>query len=229
MGVKIMFKLIFLEWKKLKRNYILVEIFIYLVILMFFPVFFIKVAMPYFGQNYTLAIELNLFVQMGLILFGGSLISQVFIEEYKSKTMSLSFGYPISRKRLFMAKVLFIALLVFVVTIISYIFTGFTTYFLNQFFTVINGQLTGLDMITYLKSMIFGSFIITLISFVPLFFFGIWKRGTVSTVICSIVIMTLPKLLPTILNSDVIIAALCILGAISIYLSIVTAESVGEI
>ena len=167
---------------------------------------------------------------MGLILFGGSLIVQVFIDEYKNKTISLSFGYPISRKKLFMAKVLFISLFVFLTTIISFIFTGLTTYLLDQVFPIINGQPTNSDMITYFRSMISGSFIITLISFIPLFLFGILKRGTVSTVICSIVTMNLPKF-STFLNlePEFIIVVLCILGALSVYLSIKTAESVGEI
>ena len=230
MEEKKLFKLMRLEWKKLKRPSVIVEVIIYWLILMIMPVFFIKMVMPFFGESYAAAIELNLYIQMGLVLFGGSLISQVFIDEYKNKTISLSFGYPISRKKLFMAKVLFISLFLFLATIVSFIFTGLTTYLLDQVFPIINGQPTNSDMITYLRSMISGSLIITLISFIPLFPFGILKRGTISTVICSIVIMNLPKF-PTFLNLEpgFIIAVLCILGALSIYLSIKTAESVGEI
>lgn len=219
-----------LEWKKLKRNQILIEVVIYLLIFMFFPMFFIKAAMPEFGQSYALAIELNLHIQMGVILFGGSLISQVFIEEYKNKTISLSFGYPISRKKLFMAKVLFISLSIFLVTLISFILTGLTTYLLDQAFPFINGDPTMSDISTYFTSMITYSLIITLISFVPLFLFGIWKRGTISTVICSIFIMQLPKFSSFLnLETNFILLVLSLLGALSIYLTISTAESIGEI
>lgn len=225
-----MFKLILLEWKKLKHRSVISEVIIYWLILMFMPVFFIKMVMPVLGQNYAAAIELNFFIQMGFTLFGGSLISQVFIEEYKNKTISLSFGYPISRKKLFMAKVLFISLFVFLSTIVSFIFTGLTTYLLDQVFPIINGQPTNSDIITYFSSMITHSLIITLISFIPLFFFGILKRGTVSTVICSIATMNLPKFSSFLnLEPEFIIIVLCILGALSVYLSIKTAESIGEI
>ena len=219
-----------LEWKKLKRNQILIEVVIYLLIFMFFPMFFIKAAMPEFGQSYALAIELNLHIQMGVILFGGSLISQVFIEEYKNKTISLSFGYPISRKKLFMAKVLFISLSIFLVTLISFILTGLTTYLLDQAFPFINGDPTMSDISTYFTGVITYSLIITLISFVPLFLFGIWKRGTISTVICSIFIMQLPKFSSFLnLETNFILLVLSLLGALSIYLTISTAESIGEI
>ncbi|RDU38706.1 ABC transporter permease [Neobacillus piezotolerans] len=225
-----MFKLMRLEWKKLKRLSVISEVIIYWLILMFMPVFFIKMVMPDFGQNYAAAIELNSFTQMGFILFGGSLINQVFIEEYKNKTISLSFGYPISRKKLFTAKVLFISLSVFLATFLSFIFTGLTTYLLDQVFPIINGQPTNSDIIAYFYSTITRSFIITLISFIPLFLFGILKRLTVPTVVCSIATMQLPNFSSFLhLEPNFIILVLCILGALSISLSIKTAESVGEI
>ena len=80
-----------LEWKKLKHLSVICEVIIYWLILLFMPVFFIKMVTPFFGESYAAAIELNLYIQMGLVLFGGSLISQVFIDEYKNKTISLSF------------------------------------------------------------------------------------------------------------------------------------------
>ena len=105
----------------------------------------------------TAAIELNWFIQMGMILFGASLINQVFIHEYKSKTISLSFGYPISRKKLFTAKVLFISLFIFLSTVISFLFSGLITYMLDQVFPIINGQPTSSDIAKFFSSMIIRS------------------------------------------------------------------------
>ncbi|WP_440603689.1 ABC transporter permease [Bacillus sp. GB_SG_008] len=225
-----MFKLMLLEWKKLKHQSVIGEVIIYWFVLMFMPVFFIKMVMPVFGQSYATAIELNLYIQLGFILFGGSLINQVFIEEYKNKTISLSFGYPISRKKLFTAKVLFISLFVFLTTIVSFLLAGLTTFLLDQVFPIINGQPTHSDIITYFSSMITRSLIVTLISFIPLFLFGILKRSTVPTVICSVVTMQLPNFSSFLnLEPEFVIAVMCILGALSIYLSIKTAENIGEI
>lgn len=229
-GVKIVFKLILLEWKKLKRHSVMGEVIIYWLIIMFMPMLFIKVVMPSFGESYVLAIKLILFIQMGLILLAGSLISQVFIEEYKSKTISLSFGYPISRKKLFMAKVLFISIFIFLATIVSFLLTGLATYILDEVFHIVNGKPTVSDVTTYLRTMLIGSVINPLIGFVPLFFFGIWKRETIPTIICSILIIQLPNFSPFInLKPELVIVVLCLIGALSVYLSIKTSESVGEI
>lgn len=225
-----MLKLMHLEWSKLKQLSIIGEVIIYWFILMFIPVLFLKVVTPFFAQSYASAIDLNLHIQMGLVLFGGSLIVQVFIDEYKNKTMSLSFGYPISRNKLFMAKVLFISLFVFLTTMISFILTGFSIYLLDQFFPLINGQPTTSDIIAYLQQMLIGSFIITLTSFIPLFIFGIWRRATIPTIICAIAVMNSPKI-PAIFgwNENLFLAIMCLLGATSIYLSIKAAGSLGEI
>jgi len=225
-----MIKLIRLEWKKLKQKSVISEVIIYPLIIMFLPVFFIETVSADFGQSYATVIELNLAVQMGFILFGASLINQVFIDEYKNKTISLSFRYPFSRQKLFTAKILFIATFVFLLTMVSYLLTGVTTYVIDQILPIINGDLTHSDIITFFSQMIFRSLIITVISFIPLFYLGIWKRATVPTVICAIVAMQSSYLAPVFnLNLNLVLVVLCVLGSLSIYFSIKTAVNIGEI
>jgi ABC-type transport system involved in multi-copper enzyme maturation permease subunit len=232
MGVGTLFKLMKLEWGKLRQKSIIGEVVIYLLIVMFLPTFFIKMVIADFGQSYAAMIELILPIQMGFVLFGASLINQVVIDEYKNKTISLSFGYPISRKKLFMAKVLFISLFVFLVTLVSFLLTGITTYLLDQAFSIINGQPTGTDISTFFVKMFSHSFIITLISLIPLFLFGLWKRATIPLVICAIFLMQFQNfsyLLKVNLNPDLVNIVLCILGTASVYLSIKLVDKLGDI
>ncbi|MGE7184450.1 ABC transporter permease [Peribacillus sp. NPDC006672] len=227
-----MIKLMELEWRKLKQKTVIGEIIIYWSILMFLPMFFIKMVSGDFGQSYSTIIELILSMQMGFVLFGASLINQVVIEEYKNKTISLSYGYPISRKKLVLAKVLFISLVVFLCTLVSFLLAGMATYLLDQVFHIINGQPTATDITTFFSKMIVHSLIVTLISLIPLFFFGIWKRATIPTVICAIFLMQFQNfsyLLNVNLNTDLVNAVLCLLGAVSVYLTIKMVDSVGDI
>lgn len=227
-----MFKLMKLEWGKLRQKSIIGEVVIYLLIVMFLPTFFIKMVIADFGQSYAAMIELILPIQMGFVLFGASLINQVVIDEYKNKTISLSFSYPISRKKLFMAKVLFISLFVFLVTLVSFLLTGITTYLLDQAFSIINGQPTGTDISTFFIKMISHSIIITLISLIPFFLFGLWKRATIPLVLCAIFLMQFQNfsyLLKVNLNPDLVNFVLCILGAASAYLSIKLVDKLGDI
>ncbi|WP_235822725.1 ABC transporter permease [Cytobacillus massiliigabonensis] len=227
-----LFKLMKLEWGKLKQKSIIGEVVVYLLIVMFLPTFFIKMVIADFGQSYAAMIELILPIQMGFVLFGASLINQVVIDEYKNKTISLSFGYPMSRKKLFMAKVLFISLFVFLVTLGSFLLTGITTYLIDQAFSTINGQPTSSDISTFFIKMFLHSFIITLISLIPLFLFGLWKRATIPLVLCAIFLMQFQNfsyLLKMNLNPDLVNLVLCILGAASVYLSIKLVDKLGDI
>lgn len=224
-----MTKLMLLEWRKLNRLTVISEIIIYSVILMLLPTFFIKVILPDMGHSYATAIELNGFIQMGFILMGGSLINHVFIEEYKNKTMALAFSYPISRKKLFAAKVLFIACFVFVLTLCSFILSGVVTYIINQFNHMIDGPLTSSDIMDYLGTTVIRSVAITLMSFAPLLLFGIWKRAVVPLIICSIFSMQLPNFAQFFsVKPDLVVIVFAVLGAISIWLSIQLSEQLGE-
>ncbi|MGI2296506.1 ABC transporter permease [Paenibacillus sp. GXUN7292] len=223
-------RLVRLEWKKLKQKSIMGEVIIYWFILLGLPVFFVKVVSADFGQSFDSLFELIQSIQRGIVLLGASLISQVFIDEYKNKTISLSFGYPISRKKLFTAKVMFIAFFIFLTTIVSYLLTGAATFLMNQMFPFVYFSITGSNLVSYFSGMITGSFMVTLISFIPLFFFAIWRRATILTVICAITAMNLPNFSSIFqLNSELIVIMLCGIGALSLFLSIKTAESVGEV
>ncbi|MFJ7684959.1 ABC transporter permease [Peribacillus butanolivorans] len=227
-----MVKLMELEWRKLKQKMIISELIIYWGILMFLPMFFIKMVSAEFGQSYSTIIQLMMSMQMGFVLFGASLINQVVIDEYKNKTISLSFGYPISREKLVMAKVLFISLFVFLCTLVSFLLAGMTTFLLDQAFHIINGQPTVADITTYFSKMFVHSLIVTLISLIPIFFFGFWKRATIPTVICAIFLMQFQNfsyLLNVNLNADIVNAWLCLLGVVSAYLSIKMVDRVGDI
>lgn len=223
-------KLMKLEWMKLKQKTIMSELIIYWLILMFLPLFFIKMINSDFGQNIDSLFTLILSVQVGFVLFGASLINQVFIDEFKSRTISLSYSYPISRKKLFLVKILFIGLLVFIATIVSFILTVAATLLINQTFPFINVVVTGSDTVGYVDEMLIRSVLVTLISFIPLFYFAIWKRAVVPAVICAIFVMQLPNFSTVFnLSQDLMIALLSVLGVISIYFSIKYAETLGEI
>ncbi|MBB3113977.1 ABC-type transport system involved in multi-copper enzyme maturation permease subunit [Paenibacillus phyllosphaerae] len=232
-----MIKLIELEWRKLERKKVMGEVVIYLAILMFLPVFLLKVAfadMPEvpFGNSYAEAMGLMLPIQLGFILFGASLINHVFIEEYKNKTMALSFGYPLSRQRLVMAKTLFIALAVFACTLVSFVLAGITTYLFDLAIDVIEGTPTAADLMTYAVRMVLHAVVVALASLVPLFWFAIWKRAVIRTVICAIFLMQLPNflgLLRITLNPDLLYAIFSLLGVISVYLSVKLVNRLGDL
>ncbi|MBN2983803.1 ABC transporter permease [Cohnella algarum] len=232
-----MIKLMELEWRKLERKKVIGELIIYWAILTFLPTFFLKVVfadLPTadFNQSYSNAMALMLPIQMGFVMFGASLINHVFIEEYKNKTIALSFGYPISRKRLVTAKAMFIVSAVFICTVISFALAGIATYALDRALGVIAGEPSLADIAVYAFRAIIHSLVVALSSLIPLFCFGLWRRAVVPTVIFAVAIIQLPTLLNLIqisVNPDAMYATLCLLGLVSAYLSVLTVNTLGDL
>ncbi|GAB6930827.1 ABC transporter permease [Paenibacillus sp. JCM 10914] len=232
-----MMKLIRLEWRKLERKKVIGEVITYWVIIMLLPVLFLKVVfvdMPMirFGESYAAAMELMLPIQLGFLLFGASLINHVFIEEYKNKTIALSFGYPLSRKRLVLAKVLFIIIAVFFGTLVSFVLSGIATYAFDHILDVIPGTPTVTDLMNYAARMVIHSIVVALASLIPLFWFGVWKRAVIPTVICAVFLMQFPNfvgLLRITLNPDFLYALFSVLGVASIFLSVKFVNKLGDL
>ena len=223
-------KLMELEWKKLKKKTIYGEVVTYIVIMLFVPVFFIKTVNVGFGSSYEAVFTLiDLSIRMGYTLYGVSLINQVLIEEYKNKTITLTFGYPSKIQTLFLSKVLFISFSVLIVTFMSYILTGISTVIFDHSMDLVTGTFGWMELKAYLIKAIIGSLCTVLISLIPLFYFGLILRATVPTVICGLFLMQVQNFTFILgYNEGIVLSILCLLGVLSIYFTITKAETLGE-
>ena len=71
-------------------------------------------------ENYEVALSvIDSFVRAVFIIFASTLIAKLIIGEYKFKTITLAFMYPISRKKLMVAKLAIVMLFTFSMIIIS--------------------------------------------------------------------------------------------------------------
>ncbi|MFJ7731678.1 ABC transporter permease [Lysinibacillus sp. NPDC097231] len=57
-------------------------------------------------------------------MFASVLIAKLVIEEYKNKTILILFSYPVSRKKIFVSKLILIAFLTFITMMLSNIVVG---------------------------------------------------------------------------------------------------------
>ena len=103
-----MFKLMKLEWKKHQLSSCFKSVAI-CIIAIFAVVSLMALGMKAegdvlfsdFKQNMDLA---NIFIRITFIIFSSVILSRLVIDEYKNKTIQLSFMYPLQRKMLMSAK-----------------------------------------------------------------------------------------------------------------------------
>lgn len=135
------------------------------------------------------------FVVMGAIvratftIFAAVLIAKLVIEEYKNKTVFITFMYPISRKKLMAAKLLIVSGLTFFTMVISNLFVMGVAFGLNTYVPFIPGTLA--DTIgQQLISIVAFAFAATGTSLIPLYF-GMRKQSVPATIVSALLLVVL--------------------------------------
>ncbi|WP_410771203.1 ABC transporter permease [Fontibacillus sp. BL9] len=122
------------------------------------------------------------------IIFASVLLSKFIIDEYKSKTVTVLFMYPLSRKKFLQAKMLIVLLYTFVFGILSrvLIFTGFHIF--NRIALIVNEDLTSKMLVDYGVGFLVSTVMTSCISLVPLYF-GMRKYSVSATIVSGIFLM----------------------------------------
>ena len=123
-------------------------------------------------------------VRATLIVWQSVFIATIIIEEYKNKTISLLFSYPINRTRLIMSKIILICGIMLLFHIGSLVFQHGMVYLLSR----------ELEFVVYSLGSLFNQIVITLstilLGLFPLFV-GMLKKSTIATIISSLIIIAM--------------------------------------
>lgn len=137
-----MFKLINLEMKKVSLDRYVYGAIIASIIMtgfLFFMLYIDRYQYPPDVEDFFFLVDST---RMIFIVFSGVLISKLVIEEYKDKTISLMFTYPISRKKIIISKLMIIIIFTFFSMLLSRLFVAVVLYVLNNNLEFIDGDVT---------------------------------------------------------------------------------------
>ncbi len=141
-----MFHLMKLELKKFKlQSYVIGAIIASISILGFiiFIGFIENADGAFLFINYPESfLVIDTFVRGTFIIFAATLISELIISEFKDKTITVLFMYPISRKKLMAAKLLVIMLFTFFAIVITNVFVSSVFYLISLNFDLVQDTLT---------------------------------------------------------------------------------------
>ncbi|MGW6194043.1 ABC transporter permease [Bacillus cereus] len=186
-----MFKLMKLEWKKHQLSSYFKSVAICIIAI------FAAVSLMGLGakgevdlllSDFTQQMALiNIFIRITFITFSSVLLSRLVIDEYKNKTMQLSFMYPLQRKMLMRAKLTIVFCFCFVSTIIATFIISLLVYFVSPMIGLIETPATIGELIAIVPTTIINAFMISGISLIPLFF-GMRKKSTPTTITSAVII-----------------------------------------
>jgi len=142
-------------------------------------------------SNYNdVAFVVGTFVRATFSIFAAGLLSRIIIGEYKSKTISILFLYPINRKKIMVAKLAIIVIFTFAAMVLSSIFLNFSLYILNIFVNFITVPLTGDVLIKNLINIVVYSAVFAFVSLIPLYL-GMRRKSGSATIITSVILVSL--------------------------------------
>lgn len=139
-------------------------------------------------HSYQEAFELTNAASFIFIIFAAVLISRFVIDEYKSKSVTVLFMYPLNRKKILFAKLAIVFLYTFIFSILSrvIIFSGFYIY--NQFARFVTEDLTTAMLLQQGIGMLTSTAMTACIGLIPLFF-GMRKYSVPATVLSGVILM----------------------------------------
>ena len=189
-----MFQLMKLELKKFKlHSYIFGAVIANISILGFvlFISFIEKSEGAFIFINYPESFSvIDTFVRGTFIVFAAALISDLIISEFKDKTITVLFMYPISRKKIIAAKLLVIMLFTFFAIIFTNVFISSVFYLFSLNFDLVQDTLTIAEFQKIESKMVMNAFAASCMSLIPLFF-GMRKYSVPTTITSSIFIVVL--------------------------------------
>ncbi|MBW9148602.1 ABC transporter permease [Clostridium sp. CM028] len=165
------------------------------------------------------------------IIFASVLIARFIIEEYKSNTITVLFMYPISRKKLIIAKLLIVVVFTFISTVLSNIFIDFVLCIVNNFYNFTPDKLTSSLIMSNFMTIGINALASSGMGLIPLYF-GMRKKSVPVTIVSSILIVSIvcgDRGGHSLSNSIAISIALSIIGVFIAYLSIRNIEHVDVI
>ncbi|MBU8700194.1 ABC transporter permease [Bacillus paralicheniformis] len=133
---------------------------------------------------------LGTFVRSVFIVFAGVLIAKLIIGEYKNRTITVMFTYPVSRKKLIAAKLLLTGGLTFLTMIVSELILAFIFSQLNDIYQFSPEKLTLQAIGNEIGSMLIYAASSTGLSFIPLYF-GMRKQSVPATIVTSCILIAL--------------------------------------
>ncbi|NGP60380.1 ABC transporter permease [Paenibacillus thiaminolyticus] len=124
------------------------------------------------------------------IVFAAVLLSRFVIEEFRSKSITVLFMYPISRKRLIAAKLAIVVVFTFCAIILSTLFVASGYFLLNRWLDLVPGGLS----VSALASQGLKAFINAIaasgMGLIPLFF-GMRKHSVAATIVSSLLMIAI--------------------------------------
>ncbi|MCM3785363.1 ABC transporter permease [Neobacillus mesonae] len=142
-------------------------------------------------RNYTEMLEaIDLFVRATFIVYASVMLSKLIISEFRDRTITLLFAYPVSRKKLIAAKLSIVFVWTLLNVIIANLIVGALFISINSGVGYVSDQLTTDVLIQHGVTILLQAVGAAGMSLLPLVL-GLRKKSVATTIVSSILIVSI--------------------------------------
>lgn len=183
--------LIKLEMKKFKlQGYIKYALITHLILLFFLIA--LEVILQIEKEPVIDIIEINMIIigSMGSLtfsIFASIMLANIVISEYSNKTINLMFMYPISRKKIFLSKLIIVVVFTFINIVISNVLLSSSLVIVNSIFDLFPWDVTITSIITSIPNILLNAILTSGTALIPLYF-GMKKKSVSTLIVASLIV-----------------------------------------
>lgn len=188
-----MTNLIKLELERFNLNNHVFGVIIANIVILFFSLFMTyMLSIGQIPQTNLSSLELDtmtissMLIKATFLVWESVLIATIIVEEFRSKTMSLLFTYPINRKKLIATKLTLILLVTFVSIVVSELLQNICIFGMSKVLNFVSYGITP----EYVFNVGITTITATLLGMLPLYI-GMIRKSTIATIISSLFIVSI--------------------------------------
>ncbi|NGZ76463.1 ABC transporter permease [Saccharibacillus alkalitolerans] len=145
---------------------------------------------PAFRNQLEILTVVNTMVCATFIIYASALLSKLIIGEFKDKTMSLLFAYPVSRKQLIFAKLSIVFAWCFANIVLGNLLLDALLLTVNSYAGQVGGELATSDLLRHVGFVLLQGVGAAGMSLLPLLV-GLPRRSVAATIVASIFIVSI--------------------------------------
>ncbi|WP_172195991.1 ABC transporter permease [Saccharibacillus qingshengii] len=147
-------------------------------------------AAPVFKDRMDMLKAVNTIASATFIIYASALLSKLIIGEFKDKTMTLLFAYPVSRKQLIFAKLSIVFVWCFVNVVLANVLLGSMMLALDHYVGQLSGSISTTQLLQYGGYVVLQAVGAAGMSLLPLLV-GLPRRSIAATIVASIFIVSI--------------------------------------
>ncbi|MEW4370681.1 ABC transporter permease [Paenibacillus kandeliae] len=166
-------------------------------------------------------------VRSTFTVFAAVLITRLFLEEYKTKSISVLFMYPIKRQKIMLSKLLVIVIFTFSTILLSNLLIGGIFYLMNQWLHFLAEPMSMAIFARNMISILISSIASAGIALIPLYI-GMRRKSVPATLVSAVLIVGMTSATSndfSMFSITAVPVSLALVGVLSAYLSLRNVET----